>query len=215
MKDKPKILTILAGVGTILLGIFTCVVSVFILVDLVSGSNPWLMLATFGMLLVFQIILFLFALGIGITIIVIGSLEVRFGTLSNYEYSRGLSSLVGYSVFDAILIILSIVGIIFTAGSSFTIPFIILVAMSAISFIFKMIDYGIFKKKINKGLISVEKSQAKIDLSKLNLSSLNKETDITTELEKIKSLKDKNLITDEEYENLRKKIVNNISKKKK
>lgn len=213
MKDKPKIFTILAGVGTILLGIFTCVISIFILVGVVSGTDPLLMLATFGLLLIFQIILFFLALGVGITIIVIGSLQVRLGTLLNYEYSKSFSAVVGYSVFDSILIILSLVGI-FAGSGPVLAASAVIGSVSLISLIFKIIDYKIFKKKVNKGLISVEKPETKVDLSKLNLTSLTKEKkDPVSELEKIKDLKDKGLITDEEYEKLRKKFLRDISKK--
>jgi hypothetical protein len=213
MKDKPKILTIFSGIITILLGIFFCVLSVFVLLSAITGTDPWLMLASLGMLIILQIILFIMALGIGIAIIAIGSLEIRLGTLNNYEYSLKKGSVIGYCIFNGILIFLGLIGIFLTTAST---PFVIissvLTGVFLLCFVFKIIDYKLFKRKIDKGLISIEKP-ASANFANVDLSSLVKK-DQTKELEKINDLKEKNLISEEEYQNLRKNILDNMIQKK-
>lgn len=212
MKDKPKIFTIMSGIITILLGVFTCILSVFVLLAAVTGSDPWLMLATLGMLIILQIILFIIALGIGIAVIVIGAFEIKLGTLNNYEYSLRKGSVVGYCIFNGILIFLGIISIFLTsASSSLVIISSILTGVFLLCFIFKILDYSLFKRKVNKGLISIERPKS--NFSNVDLSSLVKK-DQTKELEKLNTLKEKNLISEEEFQSLRKNILDDMIQKK-
>ncbi len=208
MKDRAKILTIISGIITVLLGIFTCVISVFVLLGAVSESDPLMMLATLGMLLVLQILLFIFALGVGIFIITMGALQIKLGSLSNYEYSLRKGSVIGFSCFDAIiLIIVSIICAIFPTSGVFASCGAI-GGVLLLCFTFKILDYALFKKKTNKGLISIEKPKPAIDFSNLNLNK----KDHQKELEKLNKLKEDNLITEEEYKNLRQKLLDDITK---
>lgn len=207
MKDKPRVLTILAGVITILLGIFVAILSVFILLGAVAGSDPLLMLVTLGMLLMLQIILFVVALAVSIIVIIIGSLEIKLGTQSNYEYSLRKGSVIGYCCFDAIIAIIAGVACFVFRSSSVLIVCAILVGILLICFLFKLLDYVIFKKKVNKGLISIDRPKTNI-----NLDALNPKKDHVKDLEKLNKLKEDNLITEEEYNDLRKKLLEDITK---
>jgi hypothetical protein len=89
-----------------------------------------------------------------------------------------------------------------------------------ISFIFKIVDNTKFKKKVNRGLISVEKP--KVELPKINLDNLNlnkglnntnKVQTLNDELNKLNNLKKKKLISEEEYQELRKKLLDEIGSK--
>lgn len=181
MKERKRILTIFGGIITVLVGIFILIISGYVLVESIAGTDPLGILATFGLIIILQIVLFIVALGLSVALITIGAFEIRLGIYKNLEYSERTGLLIAYSIFEGILIVLFVTIAVILAefealsGSSF----IVAVGLG-VGFILKIIDHIIFKVYVKKGKIVLVQNpvvanpaQLNINLQKLNNINLS------------------------------------------
>lgn len=216
MKDKPKVLTILSGVITILLGI-ALIIGIGILLLSSSASIGqeealvfWILLA--GLPFILYFVVFFVVLVIGALIITMGALEIKLGTRPNNAYVERKGSVITFCVLDAIVMIFAIISLLTATGTPTLVFGIGLLSALAICFSFKIIDRAVFDKRVKKGKIVIDNTTKKVDFSKIDLSSIGVKKDQAKELEKLKDLQEKNLISEEEYQKLRQKVLDNITK---
>ena len=154
MKSKPKILTLVSGILKVLLGIFIGVVGTYIILFSIDQYDPLLLVVTFGLLIIFQIILFLIVLGIGIGVLASGASEIRLGLRSDYEFSLRKGQSIGNVIWDFIVLIGGIVFIAFASSDLSLAIGILIISILSICIIFKIVDLILFRKRANKGLVS-------------------------------------------------------------
>lgn len=169
-----------------------------------------------------QIFIMLIGVTLMIMTIVIGSKEIRMISMNPVDYKNKTGKIIGHLVYDAIMLVLLIfIAFLFSQDeSSAWIMFFCVGEASAFGLAFA----GLLSSKIN---FSVKVKKGKITQEELNPQRNNQNTNIggnsvfqqkspaenlEQELVKLKELKDKGLLSEEEYEAQRKIALEKYSK---
>lgn len=175
MKERKRVLTILGGIINVLIGIFTIFVSGYFLIMAIQETDPWLILATFGMLIIFAFVFFIVGLGLAIALISIGGIEIRLGARKNLEYSARKGMVAGFCIFEGIVIVLfSILSALAVSIEPLAVSGMLIAVGIGISFIFKIIDLIVFNSYVKKGKIILNPKTSLDAKANINLENLNK-----------------------------------------
>lgn len=221
---KLKVLTMISGILTILIGI-SFIASSFLLMGVFASSNTdntanllWLLFGGFILFMVF----FLILIALGITILCFGIAEIRLATKPNHEYMEKNGAIIAYVCFDIVAIIVSgLTMFMFKSELAFLIIAGVIAVASLMCLILKIIDYRVFHGRVKKGLIDVKRP--KVEFLGLNLAGLQElnpafkkpteTSEVHDDLKKVEQLKADGLITEEEYKHMRESILQRIVKK--
>lgn len=200
---SKKPLTMVSGIMSIVLAVALLIfggylsVIIFILIGIGSSVENAVSWVLGGWLLFLLVLLILLA--IVITMIVLGAKRIKLSTVSDIEYDKRKSSIIGNLVFDGIIFVAMLAfGIALAIGNSDTYTYIlalIYAVLMLMCFIFLLTDLLIFNKKVKTGKILLANSQP--------VPSPKKTFDVDElkqNLTKLKELRDNGALTEEEYE---------------
>lgn len=226
-KKYFRIGTLFSAILHILLGISIGAVSVILFLGLsalaTSGdavkSLAWIFIG--GWML--QIIIILIGIALMITGIVIGSKEIRMISMSPDEYKNKTGKIIGHLIFDAIMIAVAVFfAFLFTGETDFSWLTLFCICEACaffLAFVCLLSSKINFSIKMKKGLFSNELNHSSIGGQTVNFGAISQPQQQRTsaenleqELLKLKELKEKGLLSDEEYENQRKVVLEKYSK---
>lgn len=210
---KVKVLTLIAGIMQILIGIPIIIGAVALTIYLITTTDPVVLLASLFMIAILYVILGLLILSVGIVWIVFGITIIRCASVDNHDYARRKGLLITTMVFDFIFALGSVVAGFAIAEPAVSIILYVFAALNVLSFLFKVIDISKFNRAVKAGRINLKQSTTKIVTA--NMSGLSqyanggkkKEKTLEEKLAEINALKEKAIISEEEYAEMRKNIL--------
>ncbi len=225
MKKQIKPLTLISGIATLLCGIILAGFSFIFFFSSVSEQSPETVLFSLGLSVLIVGFLALIIFGFAVSFISCGIIQILLATKSNKEFLSKQGTIITFLVFDGILIIIEsllVVGSLSTSSGVYIA--LSLLFLQIVSFVLKLVDICIFKHRISSGKIQIEKDvpiffaspENKIDPSSfagrtpsvMMSAPARKKFVLENEIKKLDSLKEKNLITEEEYQKLKQELIN-------
>lgn len=223
-KKEFKVLTLLSALfliiaGIVLVGAAAVLAYLMWLVGFegdVGRSFIWIFAG--GWLI--SVMVFFLVLAVAITTIVVGAKEVKLISMDAYNYNKKIVTIIGHLIFDGIMaglfIVVSMISLDVGSDTGFVmfVFSVIIACVYALCFLFILIDRIIFKNRLKKGIITlndISSNQTNVDFSAIN--NEKKETkksevdNLEDNLVSLKNLKEKGLLTDEEYETAKKNVI--------
>lgn len=224
-KKNFKVLTLLSAILLIIAGIvLVCASAVLAYLMWLLGfdgdagrSFVWIFAG--GWLI--SIMVFLLVLAVAIATIIIGAKEIKLVSMDANNYNKKVITIIGNLVFKGIMAGLFAIfatislGVGSDTGFAMFVFSVIIACVYAVCFLFVLIDRIVFKSRLKKGIITLNDISSKptnVDFSAINEKKNEPEkteVDLLEEnLSKLKNLKEKDLLTDEEYEIAKKNAIN-------
>lgn len=224
-KKNFRVLTLLSSVALILTGIVLVVVA-FALAYLVwavgsdgDAAQSFVWFFAGGWLI--SVMVFCAVLTVAIMTIVIGAREIKLIAMDNFNYSKRVGTIIGHLIYDAIMAIVfgTMIVVNYEAVTDVTfVLFVLSVAITCVfvlSFIFVLTDRIIFVRRLKTGKISdqeVTSQQTNVNFSAVNPQAKQEPVksdveNLEDKLTSLKNLKDKGLLTDEEYDLAKKNAI--------
>lgn len=224
-KKNFKVLTLISAIllvvaGVVLVGASVVLAYLMWLVGFegdVGRSFIWIFAG--GWLI--SVMVFFLVLAVAISTIVVGAKEVKLVSMDAYSYNKKIVTIIGHLIFDGIMagLFTAIATISLGVGSDtgfvMFIFSVVIACVYAICFLFVLIDRIVFKNRLKKGILTlndISANKTNVDFSAINNDK--KETkkseidNLEESLSSLKNLKEKGLLTDEEYESAKKNAIN-------
>lgn len=225
MKKQIKPLTLISGIATLLCGIILAGFSFYFFVSTVSEQTPETVFFSLGLSVLIVGFLAFIIFGFAVSFISCGIIQIVLATKTNKEFLAKQGAIITFLVFDGILIVLELLLVVGTLSTSNGIVISLsLFFLQIVSFVLKLVDICIFKHRVATGKIEIEKDvpmffaspENKIDPSSFAGRTPNiqisapakKEFVLEDEIKNLDSLKEKKLITEEEYQKLKQELIN-------
>ncbi len=187
---RPMTLTAFI-IGTVVQAIYACfsLFTLTLVIDLLSASTE-----TTGVVTV--VALCLVELAFAVVSLVLNALAIKAWNKSPEFYTKGKGKIITATVFNFIMIVLLIIGI---AGSTEGVPvlnILIILALIATN-VLAYVDLGLEKKRV-----------AKLEAEGGAGEEEEEPNDVEKKIEKLNTMKEQGLITDTEYEELKRSYIN-------
>lgn len=188
---RPMTLTgfILATVSTAIYAGYSMFVLTLV-IDILSSTS-----ATGGATALALLIL---DLAIAVVTLVLNAVSIKAWNRGPEAYKKYKGKVIAATVFNFIMIVSLIVGIATTTAETFPILNIIIILALVAANVLAYVDLGLEGKRVAK--LEAEGSMLEEDAQEA--------TDVERKIEKLNSMKEQGLISDEEYEELKKSYIN-------
>lgn len=230
MEEKKyfRVGTLFSAILLIILGVAVGISSLILVVGFSSlissgdtaSSLAWIFMGGW----LFQIFVMLIGVSVMITTIVIGAKEIRMISMKPAEYKNRTGKIIGHLVFDMIMAVLTIfVAVLFIEDSesawisflcfaecgSFVLAFVCLLS-SKIHFSIKVKNGKISQAEL--AVVKTSKQQVNFGAVFQPVQTQSSADRLEQDLVKLKELKEKGLLSEEEYEAQRKAVLEKYSK---
>lgn len=226
MNNKKRVLTLLSGIFTIIIGIALAVLSIGLFYFMASQQSSEIIFLTLGLSLIFEVLISIFILVFSILFIVCGVIQIR-ASENNMEFYERKGWIITFIFLDVFVIICEAFALTSQVDNqAFLIIFSALLSSQIICLILKIIDLIMFTVKFKKGQIKFETTnmsapkdiridptafaQNKIDPRTFANKSITKkeETSLEEEIQKLMLLKENGTINEEEFNKLKQDLIN-------
>lgn len=229
MEEKKyfRVGTLFSAILLIILGVAVGISSLILVVGFSSlissgdtaSSLAWIFMGGW----LFQIFVMLIGVSVMVTTIVIGAKEIRMISMKPAEYKNRTGKIIGHLVFDMIMAILTVfVAVLFIDDpESSWISFLcfaecVLFVLAFICLLSSKINFSIKVKngKISQEELAVTKTSKQVNFGAVSqpVQTQSSADKLEQELVKLKELKEKGLLSEEEYETQRKAVLEKYSK---
>ncbi|MEG1751501.1 MAG: hypothetical protein RR140_00165 [Clostridia bacterium] len=202
-KQKTKGLTLTAGILDVIMSLPIYAVAIIAFIAGVSQTDPLIILASLGLMILVWVFIALLMLGVAIGYTIVGIKTIGLAGKKEYEYGESKTFLVFSMIIDWVVIGIC-VGIAFLFKDVLAIIACAVLIVPLTAFVFKLIDIARWNLKVKKGLISGEREKPKFSNEFINFGNPQFQNSLQKKLESIKKMKDDKLISEQEYESLRK-----------
>ncbi|MBO5102899.1 MAG: hypothetical protein J6C13_02275 [Clostridia bacterium] len=192
--------TLLSGVLNAILAVVICVFSVIIFIQGLADLQVEEIAATFGLSFVLLILFFVLAIICGLGLGIFAICEFVFGFKTESDFCKTKNAVIIFCIIEGIFAILLLV-FAFLNLLNMTLLFSLVASGIFISLGLKIMDLCILDKKVQAGLVEIH--------NKYTPDYSTHPTLQEQELQKIQELRSKGVLTAEEYENVKNRIIKN------
>ncbi len=206
---RTRWLIILSAIINLMFSVLICLGSIYLFFLAIDNMDPLIVLASLAMYPIFMFIICMIVFIIGIIIFVGAIIQIRTSTLPSYEFARKKGTIITYIVLDIVVVLFAILAFMYL---NVELPMALIVILPfSVSAVLKIIDSALFWSNVKRGKISIERPAT--NYSNIRLDAINPKFALENELKNLNKMKAENLITEEEYQKLRKKSLDTYENK--